>query len=176
MWTRICGRRRRTNRYKNIKSPPVYRGDLMMVSLLMHMCVVRPQWVNCNDIDIDLWCHMALQGHNEWFREISCILKTPSDPRCWLNINMFSYLSTNSHYKYEYQFIFIIGHNHDQSSLQKHKSNYINMLDDSPAQLGAGAIGWYSGDIFPVSSHAYMWAVFEGLILYGQWPIDHCTK
>ena len=27
-WTRICGRRRRTNRYKNIKSPPVYRGDL----------------------------------------------------------------------------------------------------------------------------------------------------
>ena len=30
-WTRICGRRRRrTNRYKNIKSPPVYRGDLKM--------------------------------------------------------------------------------------------------------------------------------------------------
>ena len=31
-WTRTCGRgrrRRRTNRYKNIKSPPVYRGDLM---------------------------------------------------------------------------------------------------------------------------------------------------
>ena len=27
-WTRICGRRRRMNRYKNIKSPPVYRGDL----------------------------------------------------------------------------------------------------------------------------------------------------
>ena len=32
-WTRICGlqrRRRRTNRHKNIKSPPVYRGDLIM--------------------------------------------------------------------------------------------------------------------------------------------------
>ena len=31
-WTRICGwrrRRRRTNQYKNIKSPPVYWGDLM---------------------------------------------------------------------------------------------------------------------------------------------------
>ena len=32
-WTRICGRRRRrrTNRYKNIKSPPVYRGDLRSI-------------------------------------------------------------------------------------------------------------------------------------------------
>ena len=34
-WTRICGRwcrrrRRRTNRYKNIKSTPVYRGDLII--------------------------------------------------------------------------------------------------------------------------------------------------
>ena len=29
-WTRSCGRRRRrTNWYKNIKSPPVYRGDLI---------------------------------------------------------------------------------------------------------------------------------------------------
>ena len=28
-WTRICGRRRRTNRYKNIKLPPVYRADLI---------------------------------------------------------------------------------------------------------------------------------------------------
>ena len=50
------------------------------------------------------------------------------------------------------------------------------MLDDSPAQLGAGAIGWYSDDIFPFNSHADIWAVFEGLILYGQWSIDHCTK
>ena len=30
MWTRICGRRRRKNRYKNIKSHPVYRGDLII--------------------------------------------------------------------------------------------------------------------------------------------------
>ena len=29
-WTRICSRRRLTNRYKNIKSPPVYRGDLII--------------------------------------------------------------------------------------------------------------------------------------------------
>ena len=28
-WTRICDRRRRTNRYKNIKSPPVYGDDLI---------------------------------------------------------------------------------------------------------------------------------------------------
>ena len=38
-WTRICGRwrrrRGRTNRYKNIKSPPVYRGDLTRLVLLM---------------------------------------------------------------------------------------------------------------------------------------------
>ena len=44
--TRICGRRRRrrrqrrrqrrrcTNRYKNIKSPPVYRGDLIIASYI----------------------------------------------------------------------------------------------------------------------------------------------
>ena len=58
-WTRICGRRRRqrrTNRYKNIKSPPVYRGDLMMVSLLMHICVTWPQWVKC--------CHHQLNFHH----------------------------------------------------------------------------------------------------------------
>ena len=42
------------------------------------------------------------------------------------------------------------------------------MFDESPAELSAGAIGLYSDDIVQVSSHAYMWAVFEGLILYGQ--------
>ena len=36
-WTRICGRRRRTNRYKNIKSPPVYRIDLIMAFNPSHL-------------------------------------------------------------------------------------------------------------------------------------------
>ena len=37
-WTRICGRRRRrhTNRYKNIKSPPVYWGDLIIIASPVH--------------------------------------------------------------------------------------------------------------------------------------------
>ena len=34
-WTRSCGRRLRTNRYKNIKSPLVYRGDLITFNLLL---------------------------------------------------------------------------------------------------------------------------------------------
>ena len=38
--TRICGQRRRrrqqrTNRYKDIKSPPVYRGDLVTQNFMM---------------------------------------------------------------------------------------------------------------------------------------------
>ena len=47
-WTRICGRRRRTNLYKNIKSPPVYQGDLITISSHDHdqnnmqqLCIVE---------------------------------------------------------------------------------------------------------------------------------------
>ena len=41
--TKVCGRRRRTNQYKNIKSPPLYRGDLItfpyyLLSLSIILC------------------------------------------------------------------------------------------------------------------------------------------
>ena len=45
-WTRICGRRRqRTNRYKNIKSPPVYRGDLISPSCYQEHLMNFEDWV-----------------------------------------------------------------------------------------------------------------------------------
>ena len=44
-WTRICGRRRRTNRYKN-SHPPVFRGDLN--STLSSHCEIAHRWMPQN--------------------------------------------------------------------------------------------------------------------------------
>ena len=43
----------RTNRYKNIKSPPIYQGDLIMVSFPTHICVTQPQWVKWTTVNLD---------------------------------------------------------------------------------------------------------------------------
>ena len=48
-------------------------SELMMVSLLTHICVTQPQWVKANkhkaitwtNVDQDLWYHTASVGHNE---------------------------------------------------------------------------------------------------------------
>ena len=62
MWTRLCGRRRRerrrTNRCKNIKSPPVYRGDLIIIRPTYfwkhYICYMRSLGISIHDTNLFL--------------------------------------------------------------------------------------------------------------------------
>ena len=63
-WTIICGRRRRTNRYKNIKSPPVYRGDLKSCSNCRFSRFTDREWASKKRFNsqLKLWAYLYREG------------------------------------------------------------------------------------------------------------------
>ena len=75
-WTRNCGRsrwwRRCTNQYKNMKSPPVHRGDLISRSLCSMVDDSNCLWqLNILRLCLDLWTSCSNVDNCNWYVDVS---------------------------------------------------------------------------------------------------------
>ena len=73
-------------------------SETMMVSLLTHICVTRPQWVNSLWPSGTIWCH---KSGSTLAQVMACCLTAPSHylNQCWLIISEVQWHSSKKHFR-----------------------------------------------------------------------------